>query len=224
MEDNWTSGERGVNQGEQRTAAFHAKQRLLAVPISRLVRAISRSASLPLLGASLRHDFQRTDSWGRRFWERGLGNRKPRFPGLEWAGGTRTYDLRIMRPSATGYSRRQRTTVRHVRPPPITDILDWKASLLPCGEAARDLCRPVAQGRLRAYGVLAEVDGGGALRICDVLGKRDRSRPRRGSVPTTLDPGPQIENLREADLDRAPRRLGLHEVESRSVPAHREGR
>lgn len=29
-------------------------------------------------------------------------------------------------------------------------------------------------------------------------------------MAATLDPGPQIENLREAELDRAPRRLGLH--------------
>src|SRR6187455_296986 len=106
---------------------------------------------------------------------------------------------------------------------PRFDILHWKASLLPCGEAARDICRPAAQGRLRADGVLAEVDGAGTLRTCDVLGERDRSRPRRGSVAATLDPGPQIENLPNADLDRAPRRLGLHEVERRNVPAPGEG-
>jgi hypothetical protein len=93
--------------------------------------------------------------------------------------------------------------------PTLIDLLDWKASLLPRGEAARDLGRPPAQGRLRADGVLAEVDGAGPLRTCHVLDERDRSRPRRGSEAATLDLGPQIENLREAELDRAPRRLGL---------------
>ena len=114
------------------------------------------------------------------------------------------------------------------RSPRYFDLLDWKASLLPRGEAARDLGRPAAQGRLRADGVLAEVDRTGPLRTCHVLGERYRSRPRRGSVAATLDLGPQIENLREAELDRAPRRLGLersrHYVRSRHRAQFYRGR
>jgi hypothetical protein len=91
----------------------------------------------------------------------------------------------------------------------LIDLLDWKSRLLPPGEAPRDLCRPPAQGHLRADGVLTEVDGAGALRTRHVLGQRDRSCPRRGSVAATLDLGPEIENLREAELDRVPSRLGL---------------
>src|SRR5215218_11497960 len=91
----------------------------------------------------------------------------------------------------------------------LIDLLDGKVSLHPRGEAARDLGRPPAQGHLRADGVLAEVDAARPLRTCHVLGERDRSRPRWGSVAATLDLGPQIENLREAELDRVPRRLWL---------------
>jgi hypothetical protein len=48
------------------------------------------------------------------------------------------------------------------------DLLDWKASLLPRGEAARDLGRAAPQGHLRAHGVLAEVDNAGpsGLHVC----------------------------------------------------------
>jgi hypothetical protein len=104
----------------------------------------------------------------------------------------------------------------HLLPQPkLIDLLDWKASLLPRGEAARDLGRPPAQRQLRAEGVLAEVDGAGSLRTCHVLGERDWSRSRWRSVAATLDLGPHIENLREAELDRAPRRLGLKRSRSR---------
>ena len=96
--------------------------------------------------------------------------------------------------------------------PTLIDLLDWKASLLPPGEAARDLGRPPAQGQLRAEGVLAEVDGAGSLRTCHVPGERDWSRPRWRSRAATLDLGPQIENLRKAELDRVPRRLGLERM------------
>src|SRR5678815_4173308 len=88
------------------------------------------------------------------------------------------------------------------------DLLDWKAGLHPGCEAPRDLSRPSAQGRLRADGPLAEVDGAGSFRTCDVLGQRDRSRPRWGAVAATLKLGPQIENMREAELRRIPCRLG----------------
>ena len=57
--------------------------------------------------------------------------------------------------------------------------------------------------------MLAEVDGTGTLRTHDVLGVRDPSRPRRGAMTATLELSPQIENLREAELHRAPRGLGL---------------
>jgi hypothetical protein len=107
----------------------------------------------------------------------------------------------------------QHAPLRHCagpRPPDaLIDLLDWKASLHPRGEAARDFGCPPAQGHLRADGALAEVDGAGPLRTCHVPGERDRSRPRWGSVAATLDLGPQIENLREAELDRVPRRLWL---------------
>src|SRR6266511_3553419 len=89
------------------------------------------------------------------------------------------------------------------------DLLDWKASLLPGGEAPRDLRRPPAQSRLRPDRVLAEVNGARSLRTCDVLGERDRSCPRWGPVAATLELGPQIENLPEAELHRVPCRLGL---------------
>ena len=93
--------------------------------------------------------------------------------------------------------------------PTLIDLLDWEASFFPRGEPARNLSRPVAQGRLRADGALAEIDRAGTLRVDDVLGEGDLSRPRRGSVAATLDPGPKIENLGKAELDRAPGRLGL---------------
>ena len=96
-----------------------------------------------------------------------------------------------------------------LRRPGLSDLLDWKPSLHPRGEAARDLGRPPAQGHLRADGVLAEVDGARPFRIRNVLGERDRSRPRWGSVAATLELSPQIENLRGAALDRVPRRVGL---------------
>src|SRR5829696_3595943 len=57
--------------------------------------------------------------------------------------------------------------------------------------------------------MLAEVDGTGTLRTHDVLGVRDTSRPRRGAMTATLELSPQIENLREAELHRAARGLGL---------------
>jgi hypothetical protein len=97
-----------------------------------------------------------------------------------------------------------------LRQPGLSDLLDWKPSLHPRGEAARDLGRPPAQGHLRADGVLAEVDGARPFRIRNVLGERDRCRPRWGSVAATLELSPQIENLRVADLDRPPRLLGLN--------------
>src|SRR5215218_2815782 len=107
----------------------------------------------------------------------------------------------------------------------LIDLLDGKVSLHPRGEAARDLGRPPAQGHLRADGVLAEVDAARPLRTCHVLGERDRSRPRWGSVAATLDLGPQIEALREAVLDRVPRSLGLkrsrHYVRSLLLFRHR---
>jgi hypothetical protein len=105
--------------------------------------------------------------------------------------------------------RSRSTAPRPGRADALFDLLDWKASLHPRGEAARDLGRPVAQGHLRSDGVLAEVDGARPLRTCHVLGERDGSRPRWGSVAATLDLGPQIQNLREAKLDRVPRRLWL---------------
>jgi len=99
---------------------------------------------------------------------------------------------------------------RQILQPTLVDLLDWKAGLLPCGEATFNLGSSPAQRRPRADGVLAEVDGAGTLGTDYVLGERYRSRPGRSSVAATLHPGPQIENLREAELDRAPRRIGLH--------------
>jgi hypothetical protein len=104
---------------------------------------------------------------------------------------------------------RSRSTATPGRADALIDLLDWKPSLDPRGEAARDLGGPPAQGHLRADGVLAEVDGARPLRTCHVLGERNRSCPRWGSVAATLDLGPQIKNLREAELDRIPRRLWL---------------
>src|SRR5262249_53073613 len=92
---------------------------------------------------------------------------------------------------------------------PLLDLLDGEAIPLPSGEAARDLGRPPSQGRLRAEGALAEVDAARPRRTCQVLDQRDASRPGWGAVPTTLELGPQVENLREAKLDRIPRRPGL---------------
>src|SRR5215207_8598112 len=115
-------------------------------------------------------------------------------------------------------------TAKPERADALIDLLDWKASLHPRGEAARDLGRPSAQGHLRADGVLAEVDGTRPFRTCHVLGERDRSRPRWGSVAATLDLGPQIENLREAELDRVPRRLRLKSSRHCRQFIAREGR
>ncbi len=92
----------------------------------------------------------------------------------------------------------------------LVDLFDRKPGLQPRGEAARDLGGPAAQGRPRPDGVLAEVDGTGPLGTDYVLGERNRFRPGRSSVAATLDPGPQIKNLREAELDRAPCCIGLH--------------
>ena len=106
---------------------------------------------------------------------------------------------------SNGASRRQRCRDNSG----LGDLLDWKVSLPPGGEAPRDLRRPAAQGRLRPDRVFAEVDGARSLRTYDVLGERDRSCPRWGPVAATLELGPQIENLREAELHRVPCRLGL---------------
>jgi hypothetical protein len=72
--------------------------------------------------------------------------------------------------------------------------------------------------------VLAEGDGARPLRTRHVLGERDRSRPRWGSVAATLDLGPQIQNLREAELDRVPRRLWLKRSRHLSQLSRWEGR
>lgn len=112
---------------------------------------------------------------------------------------------------------------RHLLPQrALIDLLDWKAGLDPRCEPARDLGSAAAQGDLRANGVLAEVDGARPLWTRNVLGERDRYRPRWRSVAATLDLGPQIENLREAELDRVPRRLRLKS--SRHGVNLREGR
>ena len=66
---------------------------------------------------------------------------------------------------------RPRTLSQVSRPDGLLDLLDRKSGPLPCDETTGDLGRAVSQRRLRADGVLAQVDCAPALRVQYVTGQ-----------------------------------------------------
>jgi hypothetical protein len=73
------------------------------------------------------------------------------------------------------------------------DLFDRQAGLPPSGEPSCDLVGAVAESRLRADCVLAEVDRSLALRAQDVTCERDRHRAGRCSMTPLLDLCSQVE-------------------------------
>ena len=91
----------------------------------------------------------------------------------------------------------------------VLHVLNGQTGVLPAHETTGDLRRAPPQRRLRADGMLAQVDGRGTGGTNEVPGQRHRSGPGRRPEPAALDRRPQIEQLGFASLQPGPRFPGI---------------
>src|SRR5690242_2497157 len=94
------------------------------------------------------------------------------------------------------------------------DLFDRKGGLPPGGEPSCDLCCAVAESRLGADGVLAEIDRSLALGAEDVTRERDGHCAERCSGTPPLNLGSQVQKPGLAAFKECPDLAGLERASS----------